>query len=155
MVAFTQTPASDAVAPRSSSAPTTKSSTARVPTVVPLASPELLHAIPCRAEESLRHISAGFFTAGEAKETATAGDRTCGESEVSSAQFSVACVEHAYPVVLTCSCTATCARATCARATALAQPPVQEPPKMLLHSHLSGADSLLVARRVMAYGRVP
>ena len=86
MVVLTQNPVSDAVAPRSSSTPAAKSSRAPVPAVFALASLALLPTIPCRGEESLRRISAGYFAAGEGEETASASDQTCEDSEMSSDQ---------------------------------------------------------------------
>jgi len=112
VVAFTQPLVPDAVAPRSSSAPTTTSSRARVPAVFPRgrtgkdtprgktppgttpeerpsldASVAFFLALPCRAEESLRCISAGCFAVREGEEIARASDRTCGDGEVASAQW--------------------------------------------------------------------
>jgi len=50
------------------------------------ASVALFLALPCRAEESLRRISAGCFAVREGEEIARASDRTCGDDELSSAQ---------------------------------------------------------------------
>jgi hypothetical protein len=80
-IAFTQTPVSDAVPARSSSAPTASSRRARIPAAVPLASlAHLQEEILRRAEESLQRISAGCCTAGRGGESAR--DKTCGDIEL-------------------------------------------------------------------------
>jgi len=77
------------VTPGSSSAPTTKSSVAQVPAVIP-PSLALFLALRCPLEESLRRISAGCFNAGEGEKTASV--RTCG-APVALQRRSVCCTK--------------------------------------------------------------